>query len=396
VSSSRSSNPVLGRWRVGIIAALVAGALSLSVGAFALGAGLIQNNTISACVNKTSRVLTVPTAGQSCPSGTTGLSWNQHTEIAGKHIGSFTPVGGDNLTFSNGVWTQSSPINPLKLAELKWYNADRVAVAQVGNRPYGMAFDGQNMWVANSGDDTVDELNAASLGIVHTYHVGVGPNGLAFDGHSIWVANNKDDTVTEINPATQTESGPFSVGHLPIDIAFDGSNLWVTDWGSDQVTELSDSGTVLNTVDVGVEPVAIAYGDSAIWVADSGSGGLTEIDPATAQVIRTIVVDANPGAVAFDGTNVWTCDFDDEQVFVTDASSGELVKDITMSHSCDALVFDGTSMWDAGISGAITRINALSMKPGPDLETFTNVKALAFDGARVWESSSTSTSVELF
>ena len=46
--------------------------------------------------------------------------------------------------------------NPLKIAQLKWYQANQVPtyfnVGKTQNsNPYGLAFDGQNIWTANNG-----------------------------------------------------------------------------------------------------------------------------------------------------------------------------------------------------------------------------------------------------
>ena len=50
-----------------------------------------------------------------------------------------------------------------------------------GENPWGLAFDGENVWVTNNSfdDSTVTKLRAS-------------------DGTSIWVANNGSDTVTKI------------------------------------------------------------------------------------------------------------------------------------------------------------------------------------------------------
>jgi DNA-binding beta-propeller fold protein YncE len=67
----------------------------------------------------------------------------------------------------------------------------------VGKFPWGIAFDGTNMWVTNYGDNTVTELSptGATLG---TFPVGNAPRGIAFDGTHMWVANMGDGTVTEL------------------------------------------------------------------------------------------------------------------------------------------------------------------------------------------------------
>lgn len=55
--------------------------------------------------------------------------------------------------------------NPLKIGLLKWYQANTVptyfTVGKTQNsKPYGLAFDGQNIWTANS-EGTVTKLRAS-------------------------------------------------------------------------------------------------------------------------------------------------------------------------------------------------------------------------------------------
>jgi len=49
---------------------------------------------------------------------------------------------------------------------------------------YGIAFDGTNIWVANSGGNTVTKIRASDGSLVGTYHVS-NPWGIAFDGATI-------------------------------------------------------------------------------------------------------------------------------------------------------------------------------------------------------------------
>jgi hypothetical protein len=48
--------------------------------------------------------------------------------------------------------------SPMEIALLKWYGVNRVTTFAVGTQPFGLAFDGANIWVANAGDDTVSKL----------------------------------------------------------------------------------------------------------------------------------------------------------------------------------------------------------------------------------------------
>ena len=64
--------------------------------------------------------------------------------------------------------------------------------------PWGIAFDGVNMWVANEGNDNVTKLRASDGSNLGTFSVGSTPLGIAFDGANIWVANGSSGTVSKL------------------------------------------------------------------------------------------------------------------------------------------------------------------------------------------------------
>jgi DNA-binding beta-propeller fold protein YncE len=67
----------------------------------------------------------------------------------------------------------------------------------VGNAPFGIAFDGTNMWVTNNGSENVTELSktGATLGTFATLG---GPQGIAFDGTHLWITDGQQGTVIEL------------------------------------------------------------------------------------------------------------------------------------------------------------------------------------------------------
>jgi YVTN family beta-propeller protein len=68
--------------------------------------------------------------------------------------------------------------------------------------------------------------------------VGIAPFGLSFDGANIWVANNGSNTVTKVRTSSGAVLGTFSVGAAPRGVAFDGANVWVANFGSTTVSKL--------------------------------------------------------------------------------------------------------------------------------------------------------------
>src|SRR5271165_1916283 len=119
-------------------------------------------------------------------------------------------------------------VNYEKVALLKWYAANQTGTTfSVGSGPQGVAFDGANIWVANSGSDNVTKLRAADGANLGTFSVGIRPQGVAFDGANIWVANNGSADVTKLRAADGANLGTFSVGSRTQGVVFDGANIWV-------------------------------------------------------------------------------------------------------------------------------------------------------------------------
>src|SRR5208283_424430 len=102
--------------------------------------------------------------------------------------------------------------------------------ACAGATLYGIAFDGANIWVANSGSNTVTKIRASDGSLVGTYAVS-NPWGIAFDGANIWVTNYGSKTVTKLRARDGCLLGTYGVGTKPLGIAFDGANIWVANYG---------------------------------------------------------------------------------------------------------------------------------------------------------------------
>ena len=94
------------------------------------------------------------------------------------------------------TWGTAQNTNYEKIALLKVYPGIQTSSAfSVGAGPRGMAFDGDNIWVTNSGSNSVTKLHASNGAVQGTFSVGDSPRGVAFDGVNIWVANYGSGTV---------------------------------------------------------------------------------------------------------------------------------------------------------------------------------------------------------
>jgi DNA-binding beta-propeller fold protein YncE len=156
-------------------------------------------------------------------------------------------------------------LNPLKVALLKWYNANVVPTEfPAGPNPVGVAFDGTNIWIANYGASTVTKLRANDGAALGAFATGNAPAGVTFDGASVWVTNSADNTVSKVRASDGKNLGTFPLpGVIPWWMTFDGASIWVPSSnasGNGWITKLRASdGRNLGNFTVGNSPAAVAF-----------------------------------------------------------------------------------------------------------------------------------------
>ena len=83
--------------------------------------------------------------------------------VFGTACGSVGLTGPKGDTGATGATGPEGPAgvsySPMKIALLRWYDANLSGVAlATGSNPYGICFDGANIWVANSTSNNVSKL----------------------------------------------------------------------------------------------------------------------------------------------------------------------------------------------------------------------------------------------
>ena len=338
--------------------------------------------------------------GPAGPQGSTGATGPQGP------IGLTGPTGPTGATGPQGLMGVTGPQGPqgptgpagtslgaMNAALLRWYPQTYPMAP-----PLALAFDGTNIWVANSQSTTVTELSASTGAVLGTYTVGTQPFGVAFDGANIWVTSGGNGTVTELSASTGAVVGTYPAGNLPLGVAFDGTNIWVVNQTTPgTVTKLlASTGAVVGTYTVGTTPYGIAFDGSNIWVTNRGSGSVTELLASTGAVVGTYTVGTSPYGVAFDGANIWVTNSQSNTVTKLLASTGAVVGTYPATNP-EGVAFDGTNIWvgNSGASNGLT-VTKLSASTGAVVGTYAlgfAGQAVAFDGTNMWVTNYSNSSV---
>ena len=142
-------------------------------------------------------------------------------------------------TAAPGVFVQNAQGLGLDVGELHTYAANTSSITYtVGTNPYGVAFDGANVWVTNFYSSTVTKLRVSDGTVLGNFPVGDNPNGVTFDGVNIWVANQNSNSVTKLLASNGKLLGTYPIGNAPGLASCDGANVWVANYGSNTVSKL--------------------------------------------------------------------------------------------------------------------------------------------------------------
>ncbi|NDJ85085.1 MAG: SH3 domain-containing protein [Chloroflexi bacterium] len=210
-----------------------------------------------------------------------------------------------------------------------WHERAQTAEAQSGDEdnryhtgsfPRAMAFDGELVWVANWGDNSITRLSVADGTVIDTLteRIGEGPVAMAWVGRRMWVAiHGANDVRTFLSDGSYDQVFGLTHGiNVPVALLYESANdsMWIVNQGVGEVpgsvVQIEIQTGLFNRYPVGRFPTAITYDGKRIWVANGLDNSLSVLDAETGEAVATIAVNAFPISLAFDGIHVWVSHYD--------------------------------------------------------------------------------------
>jgi len=290
--------------------------------------------------------------------------------------------------------------NPNQIAILKWYTANTSASFAAQTAPWGMAFDGANMWVANAQSNSVSKFRVSDGANLGNFPLGHPAQLLAFDGASIWASDGVTYKITKIRAsdgAILWDHAVASTGGL-IGMAFDGKSMWIgSSSGIIDQLRISD-GAVLSAWYIYCQPEGtLAFDGANVWAAC----------PQTNQVAKQPVAGGNfslqtvgnwPLYLAFDGSSMWVANNSGvttvQKLRVSDMA---IVATASVGGAPTGIAFDGVNMWAGTAANTLVKFRT---SDGAVLATTPSDGSfplgIAFDGANIWSSNYQSATVSKY
>ena len=278
-----------------------------------------------------------------------------------------------------------------------WNSAggDDLARTPTGNGPVLPCFDGADVWVPNSGSNTVSRVRASDGRLLETWTGPLMAQGtLSAMGRIFVSAHTTPASLCMIDP-TQPPGfvtvAATNLGDRAHQIAFDGERFWTGNADSVAiVTPAASLPWTVTTVTAGlVAPEGVVFDGARVWASNLNGGTLVKLDPAGA-ILQTVTVGAGPRFPRYDGANIWVPNSADGSVTVVRASTGAVLATLTGNglDSPMAVAFDGERILVTNFSGS----GKLSLWKAADLSPigFAPAPSVSFpfgacsDGVNFW------------
>ena len=246
--------------------------------------------------------------------------------------------------------------------------------------PYGIVFDGTNIWITNVDVNTVSKMDPAT-GAKTDYPTGDGPDGIVFDGASIWITNFRADTVSKMNPATGAKTD-YPTGDGPDGIVFDGASIWITNSNGNTVSKMNPATGIKIDYPTGDGPDGIVFDGASIWITNSDGDTVSKMYPHTG--IKTDYPTGDtPNGIVFDGTSIWITNLRADTVSKMNPVTGAKT-DYPTGDGPFGIVFDGTSIWITNVrADTVSKMNPVTGAK-TDYPTGKGPNWIVFDGTSIW------------
>jgi ABC-type transport system substrate-binding protein len=261
-----------------------------------------------------------------------------------------------------------------------------VGAIRVGTQPGGIAVGDNDLWVTDTADGTVSQIDLRAGVVNRIVDVGRAPKGIAIAAGSVWVANSGERTVSRINIATGRVVQTVEVGNGPTAIVAAGARLWVANATDSTVVPIDAStGVPGQPTGVGAAPVAMAVDEQGLWVASEDGASISQLDPTSGVTLAApIQLAARPSALTLDADSIWIAAADGTVTRI-DRATDRVTATTEVGGALAAIALGGDSLWIGDQAGIVYRLDPANPSAPPTrISTSSGIAALATVGGKVW------------
>ncbi len=171
--------------------------------------------------------------------------------------------------------------------------------------------------------------------------------GLAWDGQNFWVAvsvSGDGDLIQQVDPTTGQVGASFAApGRFPSGLTFDGEHLWYADSFDDVLYQIDRAtGNTVRTIPSRRRVTGITWNGKALWAYADAAALLLQLNPANGAILNVLRSPTQGGeGLAWDGQHLWLTST--LETFKIDPEDGDVFETVDEG-SGRAVTFDGSAL----------------------------------------------------
>jgi YVTN family beta-propeller protein len=263
-------------------------------------------------------------------------------------------------------------------------------VTMGGSNISNLIYDGTYLWVVEYGANQVERINPSTGAIVGSpIPVGANPGAVLIVNGHLFVANSGSNTVTDINLTTATVTRTISLtGSAIAGLVYDGTYIWAISYSSSKAERFNPSTGALvgSALNVAPNPGGGTIVNGHLFIPGSGGSTLTDIDVSTASITRTITLSgSNLASATYDGTNLWVSMFNNASVARVNPATGAVLGYTSVGSNPTNVIYANGSIW-VGATGTdtVTQISTSGTVTRTIHLGSGNISNLVYDGEVIW------------
>ena len=260
----------------------------------------------------------------------------------------------------------------------------------VGDTPTAVEVGAGSVWVLNSNEQTVMEIDPTTRTVARTVGVGPGPTDLAASDAAVWVAT-ASHALTEIDPETGVTLESTTIPQaIENPLANETSSAVAANaigvWATNTLTAARIDPPPPRAFGVGSVGCCetVALGAGSVWV--TGNATLTRLSPRTGRRVANIPLTFSAHSVAVGAGAVWLTDQDSDTVWRVDPQTNRIVRSITVGEHPAGVAVGLGSVWVASADGTVSRIDPSSDRVIATIEVGGTPQGVAAGAGAVWVS----------
>ena len=196
------------------------------------------------------------------------------------------------------------------------------SIPSPADRPTGLTWDGQYLWVADIGTNQIYKLDPADGKVVLSFQgpINATINGLTWDGRHLWCSDNGDNNIIyklDADSGKVVHNFKAPTGS-PRGIAFDGKDLWYQDSATNFLYKIDTlSGSILQSFKAPAgNNRGLVWDGKQLWSSDKEYDELYQIDTMHQSIIQILPSPGTyPYGLAFDGKYIWSADYETDTIY---------------------------------------------------------------------------------